>query len=74
MLQKKHMSGAQKRKRKRQEDQFIESQRGALDKFFSTSSSVVPNANVVDATDIEEEGQQQVADNPVDDATENENL
>jgi len=43
--------------------------------FFPTSSSVVPvpDDNVVDAPDIEEEGQQQVDDNRVD-ATRNENL
>ena len=34
MLPKKHLSGAAKRKRKRQEGQFVQSQQGALDKFF----------------------------------------
>ena len=76
------MSGAQKRKQKRVEDQFIESQKGAIHKFFSTSSSVVPGDNPVDALDIEEQWQQhqQVNDNlseqvdDIDDATENENL
>ena len=66
MLPKKHLSGSQKRKRKRVEDQFIESQKGAIHKFFS----------------VEEQGQQhqQVNDNlseqvdDIDDATENENL
>ena len=53
------MSGAQKRKQKRVEDQFIESQKGAIHKFFSASSSVVPDENPVDALDIEEQGQQQ---------------
>ncbi|KAJ1283327.1 hypothetical protein BS78_03G119900 [Paspalum vaginatum] len=42
MLPEKHLSGAQKRKKRKQEDQFIESQKGALHKFFSASS----NANV----------------------------
>ncbi|KAJ1278504.1 hypothetical protein BS78_04G084500 [Paspalum vaginatum] len=42
MLPKKHLSGAQKRKKRKQEDQFIESQKGALHKLFSASS----NANV----------------------------
>ena len=82
MLPKKHLSGAQKRKRKRVEDQFIESQKGAIHKFFSASSIVVPDDNPVDALDIEEQGQQhqQVNDNlservdDIDDATENKNL
>ena len=82
MLPKKYLSGSQKRKRKGVEDQFIESQKGAIYKFFSTSSSVVPDDNPVDALDIEEQGQQQqqVNDNlseqvdDIDDATENENL
>jgi hypothetical protein len=56
MLAKKHLSEAQKRKRQRETEKLIESQTDALHKFFSTPSSVVPNDNVVDATDIEEEG------------------
>ena len=63
MLPKQHLSGAQKRKQKKLEDQFIESQKGALNKFFSASSSVMPNDNPVNALDIEEQGQQQVNDN-----------
>ena len=47
MLPKKHLSGATKRKRKRQEEQFVQSQQGALDKFFSASSSVVRDDNYV---------------------------
>ena len=82
MLPKKYLSGSQKRNRKRVEDQFIESQKGAIHKFFSASSIVVPDDNPVDALDIEEQGQQhqQVNDNlseqvdDIDDATENENL
>ena len=73
------MSGAQKRKQKKLEDQFIESQKGALQKFFKSSSDM-PDDNPVDALDIEEQGQQQVNDNlseqvdANDDTTENENL
>ena len=63
MLPKKHLSGSQKRKQKRVEDQFIESQKGAIHKFFLVSSSVMPDDNPVDALDIEEQGQQQVNDN-----------
>ena len=82
MLPKKHLSGSQKRKRKRVEHQFIESQKYAIHKFFSASSSVMHDDNSVDALDIEEQGQQQqqVNDNlseqvdDIDDATENENL
>jgi len=56
MLPKKHLSGSQKRKQKRVEDQFIESQKGAIHKFFLVSSSVMPDDNPVDALDIEEQG------------------
>jgi hypothetical protein len=49
MLPKKHLSGAAKRKRKRQEEQFVRSRQGALDKFFSASSSVVRDDNPIDA-------------------------
>jgi len=82
MLPKKYLSGSHKRKQKRVEDQFIESQKGAIHKFFLVSSSVMPDDNPVDALDIEEQGQQhqQVNDNlseqvdDIDDATENKNL
>jgi len=80
MLPKKHLLGARKRKRKKLADQFVESQRGGIHKFFSASSSVAPIDNPVDALDIEEQGQQQVNDNLTeqvdanDDAIENENL
>ncbi|KAG6407688.1 hypothetical protein SASPL_130685 [Salvia splendens] len=43
MLPKKHLSGAQKRKKRKQDELFVESQRGALDKFFSVSSNVNVN-------------------------------
>ena len=59
MLPKKYLSGSQKRKQKRVEDQFIESQKGAIHKFFLASSSVMPDDNPVDALNIEEQGQQQ---------------
>ena len=69
------MSGAAKRKQKRQEEQFVQSQQGALDKFFSASSSVVYDDNHIDAPDNQEE-EQQVNDNLSEqvDAIENENL
>jgi hypothetical protein len=51
------LSGAQKRKRQKQREQFIQSQKGVLHKFFSTSSSVVPADNVVDAPRDSKEGQ-----------------
>ena len=34
MLPKKHLSGAAKRKQKRQEEQFVQLQQGVLDKLF----------------------------------------
>jgi len=76
MLPKKHLSGAAKRKRKRQEEQFVQSHQGALDKFFSASSSAVQDDNPIDAPDNQEEDQRQVNDNLSEqvDAIENENL
>jgi hypothetical protein len=57
MLPKKHESGAAKRKRKRQEEQFRQSQQGALDKFFSVPSSAVSehDENPIDAPENQEE-------------------
>jgi hypothetical protein len=49
MLPKKHLSRAAKRKRKRQEEQFVQSRQGALDKFFSASSSALRDDNPIDA-------------------------
>jgi hypothetical protein len=40
MLPKKHLSGAQKRKKKKQEDEFIQSQKGAIHRFFPSSNNV----------------------------------
>jgi len=76
MLPKKHLSGVAKRKRKRQEEQFVQSQQGALDKLFLASSSAVRDDNPIDAPDNQEEEQQQVNDNLSEqvDAIENENL
>ena len=76
MLPKKHLSGCEKRKRKRQQDESVQSQKGAIHNFFSPSSSVVPHDNPVDAApNIEEaeQEQQQVDDNLREqvDATEN---
>ena len=75
MSPKKHLSGAAKRKQKRQEEQFVQSQQGALDKLFLASSSAVRDDNPIDAPDNQEE-EQQVNDNLSDqvDAIENENL
>jgi hypothetical protein len=43
MLPKKSLSGYQKRKKRKHEDQLVESQKGALDKFFVVSSNVDVN-------------------------------
>ena len=43
MLPKKQLSGAQKRKKRKHDDQLAESQRGALHKFFVSSSNVDVN-------------------------------
>jgi hypothetical protein len=80
MPPKKHLSGAEKRKRKGQEELFVQSQKSALHKFLSPSSSVVPHDNPVQeeppVIEQEEEHQDQVHDNLSDqvDATANENL
>jgi hypothetical protein len=57
MLPKKLLSGAQKRNKRKWEDQFIESQNGAIHKFFSTPTNVDcdPNDNPeVDVTHDDE--------------------
>jgi hypothetical protein len=44
MLPKKHLSGAQKREKKRKlEDQFRESQKGVIHKFFPTLTNARVN-------------------------------
>ncbi|KAF2943933.1 hypothetical protein DAI22_02g102200 [Oryza sativa Japonica Group] len=61
MLPKKHLSGAKKRKKRKRGDQFIESQKGAIHKFFSASSSAVPDENPeADYPSTEEQEQQLV--------------
>ena len=39
MSSRKKLSGCEKRKRKKQRDELVESQRGSIDNFFRTSSS-----------------------------------
>lgn len=41
----KQLSGAAKKKKRKRENQFIESQRGALNKYFPTTSTVDVNNN-----------------------------
>ena len=56
MLPKKHLSGAQKRNKRKRENQFIESQKGAIHMFFSTPTNVNcdPSDNpVVDDTHVQ---------------------
>ena len=55
MLPKKHLSGSEKRKKRKHGDQLIESQRGALHKFFASSSNVDVN---------EVQGQDSILDGP----------
>jgi hypothetical protein len=43
MLPKKQLSGSQKRKKRKHDDQSVESQRGSLHKFFVGSSNVDVN-------------------------------
>lgn len=58
MLPKKHMSGAQKRNKRKREERFIESQKGAIHKFFSASSSVVPGDNPEEVDDTQDQEQE----------------
>jgi hypothetical protein len=51
MLPKKHLSGSQKRKKRKQDDWLIESQRGALRKFFQPSSNADLNEDQVQEPD-----------------------
>ena len=55
MLPKKHMSGSKKSNKRKREEQFIESQRGALHKFFLTSSNVDVNEEQGQEPDHEQE-------------------
>ena len=41
----KHKSGAEKRKKRKRENELIESQKGALNRYFTTASSVDVNDN-----------------------------
>jgi hypothetical protein len=45
MSSRKYPSGSEKRKRKQQRDEFIESQRGALDKFVRRNSNPSTSVN-----------------------------
>nr|TKW25065.1 hypothetical protein SEVIR_3G092000v2 [Setaria viridis] len=66
MLPKKYLSGAEKRKKRKQEDQFVESQRDVLHKFFPVSN----NAEVG-----QDQGQEHVAEVDANEgATEEHNL
>jgi hypothetical protein len=57
MLPPKHLSGAQKRKKKKQEDLFIESQKGAIHKFFRTAVvvDVNPGLDNIRAKELEQQ-------------------
>ncbi|KAL5647885.1 hypothetical protein ACJX0J_042240, partial [Zea mays] len=48
MLPTKYLSGAQKRNKRKRENQFIESQKGAIHRFFSASTNVPPKDNPKD--------------------------
>ena len=40
-MPRKYLSGYEKRKKKKQVDELVESQKGAIDKFFSKSSNIL---------------------------------
>ena len=56
MMPKKQLSGAQKRKKRKQDDQLAELQRGTLHKFFFASSS---NVDVNEVGQESDHGQQE---------------
>jgi len=55
MLPKKHASGSEKRKKKRRIEEFKESQRGALDKFFKSNTSTTINPDEWAIVPVEEQ-------------------
>jgi hypothetical protein len=55
MLPKKHASGSEKRKKKRRIEEFKESQRGALDKFFKSNTSTTTNPDEWAIVHVEEQ-------------------
>jgi hypothetical protein len=55
MSARKYPSGSEKRKRKKRTDEFIETQRGAMDKFFSSNSTTSKNQNEMAIVSIEEQ-------------------
>jgi hypothetical protein len=57
MLSRKYLSGSEKMKRKKQTHHFIETQKGALDKFFKNdpSDSTNPNNELAVVVAMEEE-------------------
>jgi hypothetical protein len=55
MSSRKYPSGSEKRKRKKRADEFIETQRGAMDKFFSSNSRTSRNQNEMAIVAIEEQ-------------------
>jgi len=55
MLPKKHASGSEKRKKKRRIEEFKESQRGALDKFFKSNTSTTTNPDEWAIVPVEEQ-------------------
>ncbi|AQK80302.1 General transcription factor 2-related zinc finger protein, partial [Zea mays] len=55
MSARKYPSGSEKRKRKKRTDEFIETQRRAMDKFFSSNSTTSKNQNEMAIVSIEEQ-------------------
>jgi hypothetical protein len=55
MSSRKYPSGSEKRKRKKRADEFIETQRGAMDKFFPSNSRTSRNQNEMVVVAIEEQ-------------------
>ncbi|XP_065866556.1 uncharacterized protein [Euphorbia lathyris] len=65
MLPRKHLCGSEKRKKRKRTQDFIESQKGAINKFFSKRVEESSNGGLsVDEVNIEQSNEQLIDENP----------
>jgi hypothetical protein len=74
MLPTKHLSGAQKRNKRKRENQLIESQKGAIHRFFSASSNVPPKDNPKDLEEDDQDTHDQEHEQNLDEVQINQNV
>ena len=55
MSSRKYASGSEKRKKKKRVDELVESQKGAIDKFFKSNTSSLRNPNELAIVIVEEQ-------------------